>query len=70
MNFETSKTSDPHRFIDLKRSDRYVALSNLSINYTLKNIQMSYKNNKFKIRGMKSLSYLIDHIKYQIFKII
>ena len=51
MNFETSKTSDPHRFIDLKRSDRYVALSNLSIHYTLKNIQMSYKNNKFKIPG-------------------
>ena len=36
MSFENSKTSDPHRLllnlsdkIDLKRSDKYVALSNL-----------------------------------------
>ena len=41
MNSENSKTSDPHRLllnlsdkINLKRSDEYVALSNLSINYT------------------------------------
>ena len=41
MNSENSKTSDPHRLvrnltdkIDLKRSDKYVALSNLSIYYT------------------------------------
>ena len=38
MNSENSKTSDPHRLllglsnkIDLKRSDKYVTLSNLSI---------------------------------------
>ena len=38
MNSENSKTSDPHRLllnlsdkINLKRSDKYVALSNLSI---------------------------------------
>ena len=33
----------------------------------------SYKNNKFKIalpKGMKNLSYLMDNILYQIFKII
>ena len=56
MNSENSGTSDPHRLllnltdkINLKRSDKYVALSNLSINYTWKNIKNSYKNNKFKI---------------------
>ena len=56
MNSENSKTFDPHRLllhlsdkINLKRSDKYVALSNLSIYYTWKNIKKSYKNNKFKI---------------------
>ena len=56
MNSENSKTSDPHRLllnltdkINLKRSDKYVGLSNLSIYYTWKNIKKLYKNNKFKI---------------------
>ena len=56
MNSKNSETSDPHRLllnltdkINLKRSDKYVALSNLSIYYTWKNIKKSYKNNKFKI---------------------
>ena len=56
MNSENSKTSDPHRLllnladkINLKGSDEYVALSNLSIYYTLENIKKSYKNNKLKI---------------------
>ena len=57
MNSKNSKTSDPHRLpliltdkINLKRSDKYVALSNLILAYTIhgKNIKMSYKNNKFK----------------------
>ena len=55
MNFTNSKTSDPHTLlliltekIDLKGSDKYVALSNLSIYYTWKDIKRSYKNNKFK----------------------
>ena len=46
MNSENSKTSDFHRLllnisdeIDLKRSDKHVALSNLSIYYTWKNIK-------------------------------
>ena len=54
MNSENSKTSDPHRLllnltdkIGLKRSDKYVALLNLSIYYIWKNIKKSYKNNKF-----------------------
>ena len=41
MNFENSKISYPHRLllnltdkINLKGSDKYVALSNLSIYYT------------------------------------
>ena len=58
MNSESSKTSDPHRLllnlrdkINLKGSDKYVALSNLSIYYTWKNIKKSCKNNKFKISG-------------------
>ena len=56
MNSKNSKTSDPHRLllnltdkINLKRSDKYVALSNLSIYYTWKNIKKSNKNNKFII---------------------
>ena len=75
INSENSKTCDPHTQllnlsdkINLKESDKYVALSNLSIYYTWKNIKISYKNNKFKIslrHGMKSLNYLMDHILYQ-----
>ena len=56
MNSKNSETSDPYRLllnltdkINLKRSDKYVALSNLNIYYTWKNIRKSYKNNKFKI---------------------
>ena len=56
LNSENSKISDHHRLlpnlsdkINLKRSDKYVALSNLSIHYTWKNIKQSYKNKKFKI---------------------
>ena len=56
MNSRDSKTSAPHRVllnlcdkINLKRSDKYVALSNLSIYYTWKNIKKPSKKNKFKI---------------------
>ena len=56
MNSKNSKTSDPHRLldnltdkIDVKRKDKYIALSNLSIYFTWKNVKKSYKNNKFKI---------------------
>ena len=79
MNFANSKTSDCHRLllnlldkVKLKRKDQYVALSNLSLYYTWKNIKKSYKKINLKIQlwhGMKSLNYLIDHILYQIFKI-
>ena len=56
MISENSKTSDPRRLllnlsdkINLKGSDKYVALLNFSIYYSWKNIKKSYKNNKFKI---------------------
>ena len=49
MNSKNSKTSDPHRLllnladkVNLKRSDKYVPLSNLSIYYAWKNIKKSY----------------------------
>ena len=45
MNSENSKISNPHRLllnltdkIDVRRKDKYIALSNLSIYYTRKNI--------------------------------
>ena len=50
MNSENSKTFDLHRLllnlldkINLKRSDKYIALSNLSICYTWKNIKSHTK---------------------------
>ena len=59
MNSENSKASDSHKLllnlsdkIDLKSSDKYVALSNLSIYYTWQNIEKSCKNNKFKISAL------------------
>ena len=56
MNSKNSKTSEAHRLllnlsdkIIFKRNDKYVALSNLSICYTWKNIKKSYKDNKLNI---------------------
>ena len=56
MNSENSKTSKPHVLIlkltnklDLRIGEKIIALSNLSIYYTWKNIKISYNNNKFKI---------------------
>ena len=56
MNSKNSEMSDPHRLllnltdkIDLRRKDKYIALTNLSIYYAWKSIKKSYKNNKFKI---------------------
>ena len=54
MNSENIKTSDPHRIllnlsdkIDLRRKDKYVVLSNLSIYYTWKNIKSHTKKISF-----------------------
>ena len=56
MNSKNSRTSDPRRLLlnltdktNLRRKYKYIALSNLSIYYTWKNIKKSQKNNKFKI---------------------
>ena len=80
MNSENSKTSDLYRLllkltdkIDLKRKEKYVALSNLSIYYIWKNIKShtNVTNLRYQLQhGMENLNYLMDHILYQIFKII
>ena len=56
MNTENSKTNEPHRFrlsladkLNLKNPNKNIALGNLSIYYTWKNIKSTYNNNKFKI---------------------
>ena len=83
INSENSKTSDRHRLLlnltdklDLTRKDKYIALSNLSIYHTWKNIKKAYKNNKFKVSAPKcneefqlpdescSISDIQDHFEY------
>ena len=56
MNTENSKPSRPHRFqldlrdkLNLENPNKNMALANLSIYYTWKNIKSEYNNNKFKI---------------------
>ena len=56
MNTENSKINEPHRFrlsladkLNLKNPNKNIALGNLSIYYTWKNIKSAYNNNKFKI---------------------
>ena len=56
MNSENSKTPKPLVLIlelinklDLRIPKKAIALSNLSIYYTWKNIENSYNNNNFKI---------------------
>ena len=80
MNSKNSGTSDPHRLlldltdkINLKRSDKCVALSNLSICYTWKSIKKSYKfkisaptwNEEFELPdGSYSVSDIQDYFEY------
>ena len=78
MNTENSKTSEPHRFkldltdkLNLKNPNKNMALANLSIYYTWKNIKSEYNNNKFKISAptwnetfdLPDGSYSIDDIQ-------
>ena len=56
MKIENSKASEPHRFkldltdkINLKNLSKNMALGNLSIYDTWKNIKSEYNNNKFNI---------------------
>ena len=83
MNSENSRTSEYHVLVfkqpdelDLRRSQKSVALSNLIIYYTWKNIKSSYNNNKFKIfaptwngefelpDGSHSISDIQDYFEY------
>ena len=80
MNTENSKTNEPHRFrldladkLNLKNPNKNMALANLSIYYTWKNVKSEYNNNKFKFllqHGMILSIYLMDPILLQIFRII
>ena len=83
MTSENSKTSKPHILklkltekLDLRIGEKVIALSNVSIYYTWKNIKSSYNNNKFKISaptwneeftfpdGSYSVSDIQDYFKY------
>ena len=83
MNSENSKTSKQHVLtlkltskLDLRIDKKVIALSNLSIYYTWKNIKMSFNNSKFKISaptwddkfelhdGSYSVSNIQDYFEY------
>ena len=83
MNSENSRTSEYHVLIlkltdklDLRSGQKSVALSNLRIYYTWKNIKSSYNNNKFKLSapawsdefelpdGSYSISDIQDYFEY------
>ena len=83
MNSENSKTSKYHVLVlkltdklDQRRGQKTVALSNLSIYYSWKNIKSSCNNNKFKISaptwheefelpdGSYSISDIQDYFEY------
>ena len=56
INTKNRKTSEPHSFrynlidkLDLKNPNKNMALANLSIYYTWKNVKSIFNNNKFKI---------------------
>ena len=87
MNTKNSKTNEPNRFkyylidkLDLRNPNKDMALANLSIYYTWKNVQSIYKNNKFKISastwnktfdlpdGSYNISEIQDYIEYIIKK--
>ena len=87
MNTKNSKTSEPNRFkydlidkLDLRNPNKNMALANLSIYYTWKNVKSTYDNNKFKISapawnetfdlpdGSYNISEIQDYIEYIIKK--
>ena len=87
MNTSNSKTNKSNRFVyqftdklNLKNLNKNIALANLSIYYTWKNIKSEYNNNKFKIfaptwndefnlpRGSYSVFYIRDYLEYIIKK--
>ena len=87
MNTSNSKKNEPNKFmyqftdkLNLKNPNKNMALANLSIFYTWKNIKSEYNNNKFKISaptsndefnlpdGSYSVSYIQDYFEYIIKK--
>ena len=78
MNTENSKTSEPHRFkldltdkLNLKNPNKNMALANLRIYYTWKNIKSEYNNNKFQLQfGMIPSIYLMVLTQSLTFRII
>ena len=83
INMKNSKTNKPHEFfltlsqrLNLRSSNKHVALQNLSIYYTWKNIRKQYKSNKVKLiastwndefelpDGSYSVSDVQDYIEY------
>ena len=77
MNSEISKTPKPHVLIlkptnklDLRIGKKVIALSNLSIYYTWKNIKSSCNNNEFKISAptwndeFELPDYILFYIRY------
>ena len=83
MNSENSRTSECHVLVlkltdklDLRRGQKSVALSNLSIYYTWKNMKSSYNNSRFKVSaptwndefelpdGSYSISDIQDYFEY------
>ena len=83
MNSKNSKTNEPNRFkcnlidkLDLKNPNKNMALANLTIYYTWKNVKSTYNNNKFKISaptwnetfdlpdGSYNISEIQDYIEY------
>ena len=83
MKSENRKTPKPHVLIlkrsnklDLRIGEKIIALSNLSIFYSWKNIKRAYNNNKFKIsaptwkdkfelsNGSCSVSDIQDYFEY------
>ena len=87
MNTLNSETNESNKFMDqftdklnLKNPNKNMALANLSIYYTWKNIKSEYNNNKFKMHaptwndefnlldGSYSVSDIQDYFKYIIKK--
>ena len=82
MNKENSKTNGPHKLLTFHKyqtqgnSNKHVALQNLSLYYTWKNIGKQYEDNKLKIiappwddefelkHGSYSVSDIQDYIEY------
>ena len=74
MNSKNSKESIMHVLVlklsnkvDLRIGEKIIALSNLSIYYTSKNIKSSYSNNKFKNNHkfeLRNGSYSVSDIQH------